>query len=150
MIPWTVTRQASLSITKFGSLLKLLSIESVMPSNNFILCHPLLLLPSVFPSIRVFSNKSALHNRWPKYWSSHISPFNGYSGLISYRIDWFNILAVQGILKSLLQHLSSKASALWHSAFFMVQVSHPYTTPAKTTALTRQPLSAKKYLCFLI
>ena len=127
--------QTSLSFLISCSLLKLMSIQSVIPPNHLVLCHPLLLLPSVFPSIRVFSNKSALHNRWPKYWSSHISPFNGYSGLISYRIDWFNILAVQGILKSLLHHHSSKASALWHSAFFMVQVSHPYMTTGKTIAL---------------
>ena len=116
--PWTVAHQPSLSFTISQSLLKLMSIESVMPSNHLILCHPLLLLPSIFPSIRVFSNESALHIRWPKYWSSSISPSNEYSGLISFRIDWFDLPAVQGTLKSLLQHHSSKASILWHSAFF--------------------------------
>ena len=125
--PWTAAHQASLSITNSWSLLKLMSIESVMPSNHLILCYTLLLLPSIFPSIRVFSNKSALHIRWPKYWSFSfsISPSNEYSKLISFRIDWFDLLAVQGTLKSLLQHHSSKASILRHSAFFMVQHSHP-------------------------
>ena len=120
--PWTAALQASLSITNSWSLLKLMSIASVMPSNNFILCHPLLLLPSMFPSIRVFSNESVLRIRWPKYWSFSfsISPSNEYSGLISFRMDWLDLLAVQGTLKSLLQHHSSKASILWHSAFFMV------------------------------
>ena len=120
-----------------SSLLKLMSIESVMPSNHLILCFLLLLLPSIFPSIRVFSNKSLLQVRWPKYWnfSLSISPSNEYSGLISFRIDWFDLLAAQGTLKSLLQHYSSKASVLWCSAFFMVQLSHSYTT-GKTTALT--------------
>ena len=120
--PWTAARQASLSFTISWSLLKLLSIELVMPSNHLFLCHPLLLLPSVFPSIRVFSNKSALPIRWPKYWSLSfsISPSNEYSGLISFKIDWFDLLAVQGTFKSLLQHHNSKASILWHSAF-MVQ-----------------------------
>ena len=120
--PWTVARQASLSITNFQSLLKLMYIESVMPSNHLILCHPLLLLPSIFPSIRVFSNESVLHIRWPKYWSFSfsISPSNEYSGLISFRIDRLDLLAVQGTLKSLLQNHSSKASIRWHSAFFMV------------------------------
>ena len=107
-----------------------------MPSNHLILCHPLLHLPSIFPSIRVFSNKSALHIRWPKYWSFSISPSNEYSGLISFRMDWFDLFAVQGTLKSLLQHQSSKASILWHSAFFMVQFSHSYMTSGKTIALT--------------
>ena len=115
-----------------------MSIESVMPSNHLILCRPLLLLPSTFPSIRVFSNESVLCIRWPKYWSFSISPSNEYSGLISFRIDWFDLLAVQGTLKCLLQHhfSSSKASLLQHSAFFMVQVSHPYMTTGKTIALT--------------
>ena len=121
--PWTTACQASLSITNSQSLLKLTSIESVMPSNHLILCHPLLLLPSVFPSIRVLSNESVLHIRWPKYWSFSlsISPSNEYSGLISFRMDWLDLLAVQGSLKSLLQHPSSKASILWCSAFFIVR-----------------------------
>ena len=125
--PWTAACQASQSITNSQSLLKHMSIESVMPSND-LFCRPLLLLPSVFPSIRVFSNKSVLRIRWPKYWSFSfsISPSNEYSGLISFRIDWFDLLAVRGTLKSLLQHHSSKVSILWHSAFFMVQLSHPY------------------------
>ena len=118
--PWTVAHEASLSITNSRSLLKLMSIESVMPSNHLILCHPLLLLPSVFPSIRVFPNESVLPIRWPKYWSFSISPSSEYSGLISFRIDQFDLLAVQGTLKSLLQHHSSKASILQCSAFFMV------------------------------
>ena len=119
--------QAFLSITNSQSLLKLMSIESVMPSIHLILCHPLLLPPSIFPSTRVFSNESVLCIRWPKYWSFSfsISPFNEYSGLISFRMDWLDLLAVQGTLKSLLQHHSSKASVLWHSAFFIVQFSHP-------------------------
>ena len=122
--PWTAARQASLSITNSRSLLKLKSIESVMPSNHLILCHPLLLLPSIFPSIRVFSNETVLHIRWPKYWSFSfsISPFNEYSGLIPFRINWFDLLAVHGTLKSLLQHHSAKALILQHSAFFMVQL----------------------------
>ena len=121
------------------SLLKLMSIESVMPTNHLILCHPLLLLPSIFPSIRVFSNESALRIRWPNYWSFsyNISPSNEYSGLISFRIDSFDLLIVQGTHKSLLQHHSSKASILQHSAFFIVQLSHPYITTRKTIALTR-------------
>ena len=126
--PWTAAHQASLSITNSQSLLKLVSVELVMPSNHLILCHPLLLLPSVFPSIRVFSSESALHTRWPKCWSFSfsISSSNKYSGLISFRTDWLDLLAVQGTLKSLLQHHSSKASILRHSAFFMVQLSiHP-------------------------
>ena len=119
--PWTVARQASLSIANSWSLLKLMSIESVMPSNHLIFCHPLLLLPSFFPSIRVFSKESVLHIRWPKYWSFSfsISPFSEYSGLISFRMDWLDLLAVQGTLKSLLQHHSSKASILWCPAFFI-------------------------------
>ena len=126
--------QASLSFTISQSLLKLISIESVMPSNHLILCHPLLILPSIFPSIRVFANESALHIRWPKYWHFRFStsPSNEYSGLIFFRIDWLDLLAVQGTLKSLLQHHSSKASNLWCSAFFMVQLSHPYMTTEKT------------------
>ena len=137
--PWTAAHQASLSIVNSQSLLKLTSIESVMPSNHLILCHPLLLLPSIFPSIRVFSNQLALHMRWPKYWSFSfsISPSNEHPGLISFRMDWLDLLAVQGTLKSLLQHHSSKASILQHSAFFKVQLSHPYMTTGKTIALTR-------------
>ena len=138
--PWTSARQASLSITNSQSLLKLLSIELVMPSNRLILCRPLLLLPSVFPSVRVFSDESVLHVKWPKYWrfSFSISPSNEYSGLISFRIDWLDLLAVQGTLKSLLQYHSSKESILWPSAFFIIQLSHPYMTTGKTIALTRQ------------
>ena len=137
--PWTTACQASLSITNSWSLLKLMSIQSVMPSNHLILCHPLLLLLSIFPNIRVFSNDSVLHIRWPKYWSFSfsISPSNEYSGLISFRIDWLDLLVVQGTLKSLLQHHSSKASILRHSAFFIVQLSHPYMTTGKVIALTR-------------
>ena len=123
--PWTTVRVASLSITNSWSLLKFTSIESVLPSNHLILCCHLLLLPSVFPSIRVFSNESVLCIRWLKYWSFSISPSNEYSGLISFRIDWFDLLTVQGTLKTLLQHHSSKASILWCSMFFMVQLSHP-------------------------
>ena len=138
--PWTAARQASLSFTISKSLLKLVSIQSVIPSNHLILCHPLLLLPSTFPSIRVFSNKSALHIRWPKHWSFSfsISPSNEYSGLISFRMDRLDLLAVQRTLKGLLQHHSSKASILWHSAFFMVQLTFLYMTTGKTIALTRQ------------
>ena len=134
--PWTATHQASLSITISRSLLKLMSIESVMPSNHLTLCCPLLLLPSIFPSIRVFSNESVLHIRWPKDWSFNfsISPSNKYSGLISFRTDWLDLLAVQGTLKSLLH--SSKWSVLQCSAFFVVQLSHPYVTTGKTIALT--------------
>ena len=136
---WTAARQASLSTTNSWSLHKLMSIELVMPSNHLILCHPLVLLPSVFPIIRIFSNESALHIRWPKYWSFSfiISPSNEYSGLISFRIVWLDLLAVQGTLKSLLQYYSSKASILHHSAFFIIQLSHPYMTTGKTIALTR-------------
>ena len=145
MTPWTAARQASLSITNSRSLPKLMSIESVMPSNHLILCHPLLLLPSIIPSIRVFSNESTLHMRWPKYWSFslNISPSNEHSGLISFRKDWLDLLAVQGTLKSLLQHHSSKASILQHSAFFMVLLSHPYMTTGKTIALTRRAFVGK-------
>ena len=137
--PWTAARQASLSITSSQSSHKLMSIKSVMPSSHLILCHPLLLLPSIFPSIRVFSNESALHIRWPKYWRFNfsISPSNGHRGLISFRMDWLDLLAVQGTLKSLLQHHSSKASILRCSAFFTVQLSQPYMTTGKTIALIR-------------
>ena len=142
--PWTAACQASLSITNSWSLLNLISIKSVMPSNHLILCHPLLLLSSIFPGIRMFSNESALHIRWPKYWSFNfnISPSNEHSGLIFFRMDWLDLLAVQGTLKSLCQHHSSKASIqmcqpVWHSAFFIVQLSHPYMTNGKTIALTR-------------
>ena len=140
MTPWTAVHQAFLSFTVSWSLLKLKSIESVMPSNRLILCYFLLFLLSIFPSIRVFSNESALRIRWPKYWSFRfsISPPNDYSGLIPFRIDWFDLLAVQGTLKSLLQHHSSKISILWHLAFFMVQLSHAYVTTGKSIALTRQ------------
>ena len=138
MTSWTAACQASLSFTISQSLLKLMFIESVMPSNHLIFCHPLLLPPSIFPSIRVFSNESTLRMRWPKYWnfSFIISPSNEYSGLISFWIDWFDLLAVQGTFKSLLWHYSSKASILQHSAFFMVQLSHLYMTTGKTIALT--------------
>ena len=147
--PWTAARQASLSITNSQSLLKLMSIESVMPSNHLILCHPLL-LPSISPSIRVFSNDSVLHIRWPKYcsFSFNISPSTEHSGLISFRIDRLDLLAVQGTLKSLLQHHSSKASILHHSAFFLVQLSHPYMTTGKTIALTRWTFVGQECLCF--
>ena len=143
--PWTEACQASLSITNSWSSPKLMSIESVTPSNQLILCCPLLLLPSIFPSIRVFSNESALHIRWPKHWSFSfsISPSNEHSGLISFRMDWLDILVVQGTLKSLLQHHSSKTSNLWHSAFFIVQLSHSYMTTGKTIALTRRTFVGK-------
>ena len=136
---WTTACQASLSFTISQSLFELMSSDSVMPSNHLTLCHPLLLLPSIFPSIRVFSNKSALCIRWPKYrsFSFTISPSNEYSGLISFKFDWLDLLAVQGTLKNLLQHHSSKASVLRCSAFFIVQLSHPYMTIGKTIALTR-------------
>ena len=142
--PWTAACQASLSITNSQSLLKLMSIELVMPSNHLILYHPLLLLPSIFPSIRVFSNESVLP-RWPNYWcfSFSTSPTNEHSGLISCRMDWLDLLAVQGTLKSLLQHHCSKASILWHSAFFVVQLSNPYMTTGKTIALTRWTFVSK-------
>ena len=138
--PRTAARQASLSITNSRSSPKPMSVESVMPSNHLILCCPLLLLPSVFPSIRVFSNESALHIRWPKYWSFSfkISPTSEHPGLISFRMDWLDLFAVQGTLKSLLQHHSSKASILRRLAFFTVQLSHPYMTTGKTIALTRR------------
>ena len=143
--PWTAARQASLSITNSRSLPKLMSIELVMPSNHLIFCRPPLLLPSIFPSIRVFSNESALPIRWPKYWSFSfsISPSDEHPGLISFRMDWLDLLAVQGTLKSLLQHHSSKASILPCSAFSMVQLSHPYTTTGKTIALTTQTFVGK-------
>ena len=139
MTPWTAARQASLSFTNTQSLLKLMSIESVMPSNHLILCHPLLLLPLILPSIGVFSNESVLRIRWPEYWSFSfsISPSNEYSGLISFRMGWLDLLAVQGTFKSLLQYHSSKVSVLRCSAFFIVQLSHSYMTTGKTIALTR-------------
>ena len=141
--PWTEACQASLPITPSQSLLKLISIESVTPSNH--LCCPLLFLPSIFPSIWVFSNESVLHIRWPKYcsFSFSIHPSNNYSGLISFRMDWLDLLAVQGTRKSLLQHHSSKASIFWHSAFFRVQLSQPYMTTGKSIALTRQTFVGK-------
>ena len=150
--PWTTTCQASLSITSFWSLPKPMSIELLMPPNHLILCRPLLLLPSIFPSIRVFSNESALHIRWPKYWSFSfsISPSSEYLGLISFRMDWLDLLAVQWILESLLQHHSSKESILWHSAFFRVQLSHPYMTIGKTIALTSRTFVGKVTSLFLI
>ena len=142
--PWTAASQAALSITNSRTLLKLMSIKSVMPSNHLIVCCPLL-LPSVFPRIRVFSSKSLLHIRWPKYWSFSfsISPSSEYSGLISFRMDCLDLLAVQGTLKSLLQHHSSKASVLWCLAFFIVQLSHPYMTTGKTIAWTRWTFVSK-------
>ena len=143
MTPWTAAHQAPLSFTTSWSLLKFMSSESVMLSNHLILCYPLLLLPSIFPSIRLFSNESALHIRWPKYWSFSISPSNEYSGLISFRIDWFDLLAVQGALKSLLQHRSSNASTLQCSAFLMAQFSCPYMTTEKTIALPLQTFVGK-------
>ena len=149
--PWTAAHQASLSITNSRSLLKVMSIESVMPSNHLILCRPLLLPPSIFPSNRVFSNESLLI-WWPKYWSFSfsVSPSNEYSGLIVFRMDWLHLLAVQRTLKSLLQHHSSKASILWQSAFFIVQLSHPYMTTGKTIALIRRTFVGKVMSLFLI
>ena len=143
-MPWTAASQASLSITNFWSLLKLMSIESVMPSMHLILCRPLL-TSSIFPSIRVFPSESVLHIRWPKYWSFSFSihPSNKCSGLISFSINWLDLLAVQGTLKSLLQHYSSKASVPWHSAFFISRLSHPYMTTRKTIAMTRQTFVGK-------
>ena len=146
--PWTAACQASLSITKSRNLLKLMSIELVMPSNHLILCHPLLLLPSIFPSFRVFSNESVLYIRWPKDWSFsfNVSPSNEYSGLISFTMDWLDLLEVPWTLKtlkSLLQHHSSKASILQHSAFLIVQLSYPYMTTGKTIALTRWTFVSK-------
>ena len=144
-IPWTAASQASLSFTISWSLFKLMSIELVMPSNHIILSHPFLLLPSIFPSIMVFSSESVLHIRWPKYWSFSfsISHSNEYSGQISFRMDWLDLLAVQGTLKSLLQHHSSKESIIWCSAFFIVQLSHPCMTTGKTKALTRRTFVGK-------
>ena len=149
--PWTAACQASLSITNSWSLPKLMSIELVLPSNHLILCHPLLLLPSIFPSIRVFSNESALCIRWPKYWSLsiNISPSNEYPGLI-FRMNWLDLHAVQGTLKSLLQHHNSKASILQCSVFFIVQLVHPYMTTGKTTALTRWTFVGKEMSLLLI
>ena len=145
MVPWNSALQASLSFTNSWNLLKLMSIESVMPANHLIFCHPLLLLPSIFPRIRIFSSESVLPIRWPKYWSFRfsVSPSNEYSGLISFRMDWFDLLAVQGTCESLLQHHSSKTSILQCSAFFMVHLLHPYVTTGKTIALTRRTLLAK-------
>ena len=145
MRPWTATCQASLSFPISWNLCILKFTESAMPSNDLILCYNLLLLPSIFPRIRIFSNESALWIRWPKYWSFSfsISASNDYSGLISFRIDWLDLTAVQGTLKSLLQHHSSRASILWCSVFFMVQLSHPYITTGKTTALAIQTLVTK-------
>ena len=142
---WTAARQASLSITNSWSLLRLMSIELVMPSNHRIICRPLLLPPSIFPSIRVFSSESLLHVRWPKYWSFNfnISPSNEHSGLIYFKMYWLDLLAVQGTLKTHFQHHSSKASILQHSALFTVQLSHPYITPGKTIALTRRTFVGK-------
>ena len=144
-MPWTATCQASLSITNSWSLLKLMSIESVIPPNHLILCHCLLLPPSIFPSIRAFSDESVLCIRWPNYWnfSFRISPSNEYSGLISFRMDWLDLLAVQRNLKSLLQHHSSKTSIFQCSAFFIIQFSHVYITTGKTIALTRQTFVGK-------
>ena len=146
--PWTSAHQASLSLTISWSFLKLMSIESVMPSNHLILCCLLLLLRSIFPSIRVFSNESALLIRWPRYqsFSFSISPFDEYSGLVSFRINWFGLLAVQGTLKSFFQHHSLKASILWHSAFFMVHLSHPYMITRKTITLTIWTLFMNKWI----
>ena len=141
--PWTIAHQASLFITNSQSLSKFMSIELLMPSSHLILCCPLLLLPSVFPSIRVFCEELDLHTRWPKYWSFFLSPSNEYSGLISFRIDWFDLLSVQGTLKSLLQHHSSKALILWCAAFFIVHLSHPYLMTGKTIALARQTFVGK-------
>ena len=143
--PWISAHQASLSFTISWSLLKLMSIALEMPSNHLVICCSLLLLPSIFPRIRVFFSESALHIRWPKYWSFRfsISPSNEYSGMIFFRMDWLALLAVQGTLKNLLQHHSSKASILWHSAFFVVQLSHPYMTTGKTIALARWTFVSK-------
>ena len=145
VIPWTAARQASLSTASSHSLFKLMSFESVTPSNHLILCCPLLLLPSIFPSIRIFSNELVLCISWPDYWSFSfsISPSNDYSELISFRVDWLDLLVFQGTLKSLLQHHSSKPSILQHPVFFIVQLSHPYMTTGKTIALTRQTIVGK-------
>ena len=144
-LPPTAVRLAFLSVTNPQSLLKLMSMALVMPSKHFILCHPLLLPPSIFSSIRVFSNESVIHIRWPKYWSFsfNVSPSNEYSGLISFRMDWLDLLVVQGTLKNLLLHHSSKASVLQHSAFFIVQLSQPYMTTGKTIVLTRRTFVGK-------
>ena len=143
--PWTAARQASLSITNSWSLLKLMSIELVIPSNHLIFCHPLLLPPSIFPSIRIFSNESVLHIRWPSYWrfSFSIRPSNEHPGLTSFRMDWLDLLAIQGTLKSLFQHHNSKASILWYSPFFIVQLLHPYMTTGKTINLTKRTFVGK-------
>ena len=143
--PWIAARQASLSITNSRNLLKLMSIELAMPFSHLILCHTLFFLPPIPPSIRVFSNESTLHMKWPKYWSFRFSicPSNEHPGLVSFRMDWLDLLVVQGTLKCLLQHHSSKASILWHSAFFTVQLSHPYMTTGKTIALTRRTFVGK-------
>ena len=148
--PWTAARQASLSITNYWSLHKLMCIESIMPSNHLILCHPLPFPPSIFPSIRIFSNESVLHIRWPKYWSFsfRISPSNEYPGPISSRMDWLYLHAVQGTLQCLLQHHSSKVSILQHSAFFVVQLSHPYMTTGKTIIFTRWTFVGKVVFTF--
>ena len=148
--PWIAAHQASLSISNSQSPPKPMSIESVMPSNHLILCRPLLLLPSIFPSIRIFSNESALHIKWPKDWnfSFNISPSNEYPGLISFRMDWLDLLAVQGTLNSIVQHHSSKASIIQCSAFFIVQLSHPYMTTGKTIALTRRTFVNKVMSAF--
>ena len=152
MTPWTAAHQASLSFTDSQHLLKCMSIKSTRTSNHLILCHPFLLLLSIFFKIRVFTNESALFIRWPKCWSFNfsISPSNEYSGLISLRIDWLDLLTVQGTLKSLLQHHSSKASVLQHSAFFIFQISHPYMTTGKTIPLTIQTFVSKVISLFLI
>ena len=149
-IAWTAARQASLSITNFWSLLKLMSIKSVMPSNHLILCHPLLLLPSILPSCRVFLKGSVLHIKWPKYWSFSfsISPSNEYSGSISFRIDWLDLLTFQRTFKNLVQHHNSKASILQHLAFFTVQLSHPHMTTGKIIALSIWTFVSKD-LCLL-
>ena len=143
MTPWTAACQASLSIT--WSLLRLMAMELVRPSYHLLLCRPLLAPPLIFPNLRVFANESVLRIRWPKYWSFSfsISPSNEYSGLISFRTNWLDLLAIQGTLKSLLQHHSSKASILWHSAFFIIRLSHPYMTTGKTIALTRRTFVGK-------
>ena len=144
---WTAACQASLSFTVSQSLLKLMSIVSVTPSDHLILCHPLILLPSISPSIRVFSNESVLHISWPKCWSFSISPSNEYSGPTAFRMDWSDLLAVQGTLKSLLQHHSSKASILWRSGFFTVQLSHPYMTTGKAILLGKRSTVHSLSLC---
>ena len=152
MTPWTAACQASLSITNSWCLLKLMSIESVMPSNHLILCHLLLFLPSLFHKIRIFSNELVLCIKWPKYWrfSFSISSSSEYSGLISFRVDWLNLLTVQGSLKSFLQYRSSKVSTLQHLAFFIIHLSHPYMTTGKPQLWLDRPLFVKQCLCFLI